>query len=170
MKSAFLFVCLTLSLFSFSQQNKRDTIKVLQEIVRHGNSISMPGLGYGSVPSRQWYSSAFLISLVTTDELVEMTRDANASLRLCAFIGLVYYNYSGLPTIRKSLSGDTTTIASYEGCIFGQTTVDYAVNHIEDWNSVKPMGQLLNKMNLDKVYRQELFDAIVHRKKIKRYY
>ena len=170
MKSGFLFICLTLSLFSFSQQNKSDTIRVLQEIVRHGNSISMPGLGYSSIPSRQWYSSAFLISLATTDELIEMTRDTNASVRLCAFIGLVYYNYSGLPTIRKSLSGDTTTIASYEGCIFGETTVGYAVNHIENWNAVKPMGKLLDKMNLDKEYRQELFDAIVQRKKIKRYY
>ncbi|HEX6849709.1 MAG TPA: hypothetical protein VF144_22130, partial [Chitinophagaceae bacterium] len=121
MKFIFLFISLTFTFRSFSQWTKSDTVKTLQEIVRHENSISMPGVGYGGVPSRQWYASAFLISIVTTDELLEMTKDTNEGIRLCSFIGLVYKNYPDLPSVKKLLSNDTTTILSLEGCIIDRT-------------------------------------------------
>jgi hypothetical protein len=169
MKYLFNLILLTLSFSSFSQVSAVDSIETLKEIVRHENSISMPGIGYGGVPSRQWYSSAFLISLVNPDELVQMINDTSASLRLYAFIGLVYNNYSELSSIKKQLSSDTTILRSFEGCIIDRTTVSYAVNHIEEWNAVHPMKKLLHKMSIDKIYRAELFEALVHKKKIRRY-
>ena len=169
MKFIFLSTFLTLSICSFSQSTKKDSIRILQEIVRNENSISMPGVGYGVVPSRQWYASAFLISLVTADELLEMTKDTNEGLRLSAFIGLIYSNYHDLPSIKKTLSGDTTTILSLEGCVIEWTTVGYAANHIERWNAVIPMKELLQKMSVDNDYREDLFDALIHKTKIKRY-
>lgn len=169
MKFTLLFISLALSFHSFSQWTKSDTVKTLQDIVRVENSISMPGVGYGGVPSRQWYASAFLIGLVTTDELLEMTKDTNEGLRLCAFIGLTYYSYPDLDLVRKFLSGDTTTILSIRGCVIDMTSVSYAVNHIEQWNSINPMKPLLQRMSAENEYRDKLFDALVHKKKIIRY-
>src|SRR5258705_7928077 len=129
----------------------------------------MPGVGYGGVPSRQWYASAFLISSVTTDELLEMTKDPSEGLRLCAFIGLAYYKYPYLNLVRQTLTGDTTTILSLEGCVIDETTIGYAVNHIEQWNTTNPMKLLLQRMRADNEYRDKLFDALVHKKRIVRF-
>ena len=174
MKLLLILIFLTHSFFLFCQQTKNlitknDTIEVLQKIVRYENSISMPGVGYSGMPSRQWYSSAFLISLTTVDELRQMTKDTSASLKLCAYIGLVYYNYPEITLIRKHLSTDSTEISSLEGCVFDRTTVNYAVNHIEDWNIINPMRELLKVLEIDKNYRNELFSEIISGKKIKRY-
>ena len=141
----------------------------MQKIIRHENSISMPGVGYGGVPSRQWYASAFLISLVTTTELFEMTKDTSEGLRLCAFIGLTYYKYPDLDLVRQSLTGDTTTILSPEGCVIDETTVGYAINHIEQWNTIYPMKQLLGRMIADSEYRSKLLNALVYKKRIVRF-
>jgi hypothetical protein len=114
-----IFIFLT-PFLSFCQGEKArvDSIYKLKSIIQNNNIVASQGVGYAGMPSRHWYSFSFLLSLSTNDELLEMTYDSTAAVRLYAYIGLVHNKYSYLEIVKKRLLSDTAYLYSIEGCIW----------------------------------------------------
>ncbi len=142
---------------------KSDTIRLLQQIIREGKMISTSGVGVAGMPSKQWYSFAFLLSLVNKDQLFEMTKDTSACLRLHVYIGLLHLKYPNIDKVKSYLSTDTTRLSSIEGCLLGNTTVQTAITEINHWYVRREMSHFLTSIQTNHEYRKIVFDQIITR-------
>ena len=149
--------------------SRTDSIQILQSILRKGNFISSQGIGFANLPSRQWYSFAFLLSLSTNEELLQLTYDSSACLRLMGFIGLTYKSFVGIPEVKKRLTHDTTSLTSFAGCIIEKTTVAKGVNQISNWYSENSVNELLVALQTNREYKSQLFIDILRNRRIKNY-
>lgn len=161
---------LVTSLSCLSQDNTRlDSIAKIKGVLQKDNIVATQGVGYAGMPSRHWYSFAYLLWLCTDEELVQMTYDSSPAVRLYSYIALVHKKYSNLPTIEKRLSLDTAQLSSIEGCILDKTAVAKGVASINNWYHEKSTNAIIMILQKDAVYRMNLYGDIIDKKSIRRY-
>lgn len=165
MKGTLVYFFMLMSVSCFSQGSRSDTIRTLQAIIREQNCISTPGVGYAGSPSAPWYAAVFLISQASTDELLRMTHDTSAGLRVCAFAGLSYQHYPGLQKLKKEMAKDTAVLRSIEGCVIGEISAGFAVNFVERWMAKETMDKLWKRIAAEPAYRKNLYHALVNKER-----
>lgn len=151
-------------------QNRIDSILSIKKIIQQENTVSSPGVGLFFSPSRYWYAFAYLAHLATNEELAEITNENNTALRIYAYFGLLYKNYSDLKNIKKRLFKDKATVNTFFGCISGRdmevaSCIKYYTKRYYDESWTK---KLLIFLKENEEYRNQLYDELVNNKKISR--
>jgi hypothetical protein len=159
---------LATSLSGVSQSKTRfDSIAAIKTVLQKDNIIATRGVGYASMPSRHWYSFAYLLSVSTDEELLQLTYDSTPAVRLYSYIALTHSKYSEIKLVKDRLSNDTSELSTFEGCIFGTTTVSNGISTISNWYNEKSTTAIVTSIQNDPAYRRQLFSDIIHKKKIR---
>lgn len=159
-----------MSFSCFSQDKTRqDSIAAIKAVLQKDNIVATQGVGYAGMPSRHWYSFAYLLLLCSDEELVQMTSDSSPAVRLYSYIALVHNKYNNLTAIKNRLSADTASLSSFEGCILDKTTVAKGLASISNWYNEKSTTATIASLQKDETYRHNLYGDIVNKKPIRRY-
>ena len=159
MKSLLTIFLLTQTIFCFCQRIKKpyshsDSVNILKSVIRDKNILTYSVGGYGGSPMRPWYAFVFIISIADNYELLTMTRDSNACVKIYGYLGLYHNNYSNIHEITTILSDDTTTVNAIEGCMIFPTTVGRVISEINDWFFERSVDKLLRALYIDSAYRR----------------
>jgi hypothetical protein len=144
-----------------------DSVNALMNIIGNSNTITSSAVGFAGSPSNTWYAFAYLTSIATEKELLEMTKDKNPVLKLYAYTSLLHKNYKHIDKVKKQLSTDTTSVKTLSGCIMGNTTVAKAVEDPGTWYYSGSIDEFEKAIKKDKKYKKELYTALVNNKPVK---
>lgn len=151
-------------------QSRMDTVFTIKKLIQEHSTVSSPGVGLVSSPSKYWYAFAYLAYLSTDEELVEMTNDNNTAIRIYAYLGLTYNNYLNIKSIKKRILKDKASVNTFFGCISGKdmdvaSCIKNYNKYCNDESSTKKIFSLLKN---SEEYRNQLYDELIIDKKISR--
>jgi hypothetical protein len=168
-----LAVLLTTSVAASAQGKKyhshADSVNALKNIIGNSNTISSSAVGFAGSPSNTWYAFAYLTSIATEKELLEMTKDKNPVLKLYAYTALMHKNYKHINRVKKQLAKDDTEVKTLSGCIMGNTTVAKAAEDPGTWYYAGAIDEFEKAIKKDKKYKKELYTSLINNKPVKRF-
>lgn len=168
MKNIIIFFILLISLPGLAQPNsdrsRKDTVATIQEMIRKDGFVSSSNIGFAGMRSRQWHRVAYLANISSVEELLAMTDDHNAALKIAAYAGLLQKGYPQANNVRSKLLRDNTAVSSIIGCIVEETTVQNATKTIESWYSSAQLSDEIKRLQHDANYRKNQFDLISGKK------
>lgn len=167
-----LAILMSVSLVAGAQGKKythADSVSLLKNIIANSNTITSSAVGFAGSPSNTWYAFAYLATIATNKELLAMTKDKSAVLRLYAYTALLHKNYKDIESVRNRFLKDTTEVKTLSGCIMDNTTVAKAVEDPGTWYYGGGVDEFEKAIQKDKKYRKELFTALVNGKPVKRF-
>ncbi len=104
-------------------ENKQDSINALLKCIRKQGGLESSATGPAGSPSRQYYRFALLDELSTDDDLILLTSDSSAAVRVYALAALVYRKNPNASTIIKRFSTDSSNIGYISGCVISSKPV-----------------------------------------------
>lgn len=146
-----------------------DSVHALKNIIGNSNTITSSAVGFAGSPSNTWYAFAYLTSIATEKELLEMTKDKNPVLKLYAYTALMHKNYKHINRVKRQLLKDDTEVKTLSGCIMGNTTVAKAVEDTGNWYYEGAIDEFEKAIRKDKKYKKELYASLINNKPVKRF-
>lgn len=143
-----------------------DSVNALKNIIGNSNTITSSAVGLAGSPSNTWYAFAYLTSIATEKELLEMTKDKNPVLKLYTYTALMHKNSRHIDRVRRQLKKDTTQVKTLSGCIMGNTTVAKAMEDPGDWYYAGAIDEFQKAIRKDKKYKKELYSALINNKPV----
>lgn len=161
MKAIIIFLILSMSLQAVAQDGatnaREDTLLNIQEMIRRDGMVSTRFVGFAGAPSNQWHRVAYLLSIATPDELIDMANDRSPALRLAAYAGMLQGKHPGADEVRKELLRDSALVRTMAGCIVSDMSVQSIVKYMNSWFEPEQLSQEAAHLRNDVVYRHDQY-------------
>lgn len=109
-------------------QNETNVDSLIIGIIRT-NCVHAKRIGIGGTYSKQYARYERLTKLLSEEEMLDLTKHANPSIRLYAFKGLELKKSDLLEEARQELNNDTTQVCFFSGCIEMNMSIFMMVIH-----------------------------------------
>jgi hypothetical protein len=159
------------STFKVEAQSRIDSLQKIKELIIKESTVSGEGLGLFFAPSKYWYAFGYLVFLAKNEELKTMTSDSNSAVRIYAYLGLLYNDFSEIKSIKKRLLKDKEMVNTFFGCISGRdmTVASCIKYYLKGYYRPISINYLQKSLRNDTQYGSQLYDSLLNDKKIKTY-
>jgi hypothetical protein len=130
---------------SFGQTKK---LTVIVEKIANINEIQEEHVGFAGTESENYKNFKQLKEIATTDELVQLTDNKNATVACYASWALADRAYPDLKTIFQKFTLQDRQVATFSGCIKSKDNISSELYH-RYWNSVDISKRLEDKILLE---------------------
>jgi hypothetical protein len=159
-----ILICFLTSI-GLNAQTREDSVSSIKKLIK---GFSTEGVGYGNAASKSWYAYIYLHHTLSNEELVNLTFDKIAEVRVYAFMALAHNKYADIGKIKNRLSADKESVFTMQGCIGGEEKVQSIITEFQDRNFDNAVLRTLSLLNTDTEYKRQLYDDLINGRPIKR--
>lgn len=152
-------------LYKLFAQTREDSISNIKKVIK---VFSTEGVGYANAASKSWYAYIYLHHSLSNEELVTLTDDKAAEIRIYAFMALAYNNYEQIEDVRNRLGSDNEIVFTVQGCIAQNDELKSIVNFAKNWNFDNAVSRTLKLFDKDKDYKNQIYLDLINDRPIKR--
>lgn len=139
----------------------KDSVNALTKVLQQSNVLSSSHVGFAGTPSDTWTAFVYLVKIATKEELLVLTNDKNAVVRLYAYTGLQHKQYDKMKDITGRFSKDTNKVRSLSGCLMSEGTVAESIQDTGVWYYKEGLDNMFKKIDSDKKYARTLYNNLV---------
>lgn len=142
-------------------KTKEDTLQLLIQKITDEGGLSSPFVGPVGKPAMQYKIFIYLLYVANNDDLVKIINDNVGSIRLYAFMGLLYKKYDRLSEIKELLKNDTTKIGTLATCVVSSSTIKNELESISNWYGKEYIDTILPYFDKYIEFKNDYFEQIV---------
>lgn len=120
--------------------------------MRKNGSVTSYSTGISGTQSKQFQRFIYLITNLTSDEFLELTKDTSTCLRIYAYAGLTYNRYKKVALLKPMFQKDSTLISYMAGCLGGNVRANAIISNLKQWYSNKTVTYALKQQTDDKTF------------------
>ncbi len=128
---------------------RRDSVELVKALMRENGDLTSHLIGSSAYPSKQYYRFLFLLSTLTTPEILELSKDSSACIRAYAYAGLVHNRYRKIKEIESQLKNDSSRVKVHFGCNGGHVYLYAVPESLKQWYHRKSASTLVAKLRED---------------------